>query len=139
MRSALIGALPLLLLLTLLSGSLGNAVGILLLSVVCTLGIGGLFWIGAAILIGATLQLLLPSLQAAGSTARGSGRRTGSPAATLTQEVPVFVRQLHHYVNVQRRQGVSAERLRSDLLAHGWTAEEVNDALKRAERSTDAN
>ncbi|MFM7314381.1 MAG: hypothetical protein ACKO0M_14670 [Cyanobium sp.] len=126
LRSLLIGLLPMVVVLTLMCGSLDAAVTMVFWSVVCPLGIGAVFWAALAMLIGAGLQVLVPSLQAR-RPATADGRRI---AAATSHPDPL--KPLIDYAVLGLERGLSAERLSGDLLRAGWTETEVQSALEAA-------
>lgn len=128
LRALLLGFLPMVGLLTLMCGSLDAAMTILFWSVVCTLGIGALFWAGLAMLIGAALQVLVPPLRSR-SPSRAAKRREGLSSVATD---PHPLRSLINYAVLGLERGLSAERLSRDLLRAGWGETEVESAMGQA-------
>lgn len=122
LRSLLLGLVPMLALLWLLVGSLTNAMTIIAASIVCTLGIGAAFWVGIAMLLGAALQVLLPSL-------RG---RTRPPAETDAAVAVGKLTPLVDYACFQLRIGSSEERVRLNLDRAGWGEQQIATVLAEA-------
>ncbi|MCT0225305.1 hypothetical protein [Synechococcus sp. CS-1328] len=112
----LLGMPVLLIGLVVMTGSLGNAAGLLFVSVVCTAGIGGVFWLGLALLIGWMLNLILPSPL----------RR---PLTLPTTGSDPVVTRLTTYVGRARQQGMAPERIRQDLARGGWSPVQIEAAL----------
>lgn len=90
-----------------------DALMLLITSVICTLGVGGLLWLALAVLIGRTLRLLWRLFRAA----RRSPSAGSADAATAAL--------LSRYVEASLGQGGDPQRLRRDLLAQGWTAAQL--------------
>jgi len=132
MRSLLIGVMPMIAVLALLCGSFGDALQIIIISTVCTLGIGGFFWAGVAMLFGALLQVLVPSLR----VKPGVGAAPGAAPSRL--EPPgaggekVVANLLVNYASAKLRQGASEEGVRRDLLWSGWSEVQATAALEEA-------
>lgn|GEM_PF-1776817 len=122
LRAFLIGVAPMVGLLALMSGSLDSAVSMILLSVLCTAGIGGLFWVGVAILVGTVLQLLLPPLRPA----------PREVVFRATAREPDEAMLLRHYAGEKLGQGMSEAAVRRDLLRSGWNEGQADAALKQA-------
>ena len=117
-QAALVG-LPLVLLgLVVLSGSLQDALNLILFSTLCTLGIGGLFWLGLAALIGTALLAVVAALRQQPITFAGR--------AAAQQQL------LAGYVQTRRRSGADEQRIRSDLQRAGWRAAEIENAFAAA-------
>lgn len=130
LRSFLLG-LPLLLLILLgLTGSLDTLATMLVLSMICTLGIGGFFWFGAALLLGVLLQLLLPFLRGQPPVGRG-----GEPLSTSDLLRPQAADPLVRYIQRREAEGAEEASVRSDLRRAGWAAHQVAAALERAHQS----
>jgi hypothetical protein len=119
LRDAAIGLPVLVLGLMLLMRSPADALVLLAVSVVCTLGIGGLLWLALAVLIGWSLRLLWTAL-------RGGRRPPGQAAGPGGGGAPAVVSR---YVEGRLSQGVDPERLRRDLLHQGWSSSQVAAAL----------
>jgi hypothetical protein len=114
---------PLVLLwLTLLTGSLEAASQLLLFSVVCTLGIGGLFWLGLAFGVG-FLTLHLVRLLA------GDGKGAAAGSAERRQRESDAVAQ---YVLRRLQQGGDLALIRRDLKQAGWNASQIDAAVAAA-------
>lgn len=141
-RSLVIGVLPLLALLVLFGGD--AALQLIIVSTICTFGIGGFFWVGVAMLFGAVLQLLVPALRArppaeAAPAARHPGLdpllpggKTSVSQLLVNNAGAKFHRLLVNYACAKLRQGASEEGLRRDLLWTGWTEIEVTAVLEEA-------
>jgi hypothetical protein len=122
--------------LALLTGSIGTAAQILVFSVICTLGIGALFWLGLAVVLG------LATLYAADQIARLRGRPAGlglfpphgaSPgAAPAVAQPPQGLEALRRYAGRRLAQGGDRERIRHELLRAGWSVPQVEAALRGA-------
>ena len=115
---ALIGLPVLGLLLVVAMPSPRDALMLLMMSVICTLGIGGLLWLAMAVLIGRTLRLLWRLFRAARF---GATRRPSSAGSTDAATAAVLSR----YVEASLGQGADPQRLRRDLLGQGWTASQL--------------
>jgi hypothetical protein len=89
-------------------------------SIICTLGIGGFFWIGVAMLLGAALQVLLPSLRA----------RPGQPQAAKAADNPPA--PLIAYASGRLGIGIREGRVRRDLHRAGWGDALIESVLARA-------
>lgn len=141
-RSLVIGVLPLLALLVLFGGD--AALLLIIVSTICTFGIGGFFWVGLAMLLGAVLQLLVPALRARPPAGVGaaavhpgldpplSGGKTSVSQLLVNNAGAKFHHLLVNYACGKLRQGASEEGLRRDLLWTGWTEIEVTAVLEEA-------
>lgn len=117
-QAALVGMPVVLVGLVLLTGSLEAAANLILLSTLCTLGIGGLFWIGIAALVGAGLLAVVAAL-------RHQPITLGGRAAAEQQLITA-------YVQSRRQAGGDEQRIRSDLQRAGWRPAEIETALAPA-------
>jgi len=132
MRSLQIGVLPMMAVLALLCGSPVVALGLIVASTVCTLGIGGFFWAGVAMLFGALLQVLVPSLRVkpgVGAAPGAAPSRLEPPGAGAEKSVSHL---LVNYASAKLRQGASEAAVRRDLLRSGWNEGQADAALKQA-------
>lgn len=125
LRDVLVGVLLLLMQLALMLGSLQSALELLAVSTVCTLGIGGVFWLAMAYVLGAVSCYVLfhlirplgwPQIQAL-RPSFGSGSSNSG---------------LRGYVERRRRAGGDDDHIRADLLRGGWSPSEVEAALAAA-------
>lgn len=131
LRSFLLG-LPLLLLILLgLTGSFDTMATMLLLSLICTLGIAGFFWFGAALLLGGLIQLLLPFLRGQPPVRHGGDPRSISDLLRPQGAADSLVR----YIQRREAEGVGEATVRTDLRRAGWNADQVAAALERARGS----
>jgi hypothetical protein len=109
--------------LSLLTGSLEAAAQLLFFSVICTLGIGGLFWLGLAFGVGfLTLHLvglLLPGV--------GKGAATGSADRRQRESETVAL-----YVSRRLQQGGDLTLIRRDLRQAGWDTSQIDAAVAAA-------
>jgi hypothetical protein len=108
--------------LTLLTGSLEAVLQLLLFSVVCTLGIGGLFWMGLAFGVGfLTLHLvrLLPGVGKGAVTGTAEQRQRDRDAVAL-------------YVSRRLQQGGDLALIQRDLKRAGWDASQIDAAVAAA-------
>lgn len=130
LRTFLLGLpLLLLLLLGLNGGSIDQVATMLLISVVCTAGIGAVFWFGIALLLGILLQLLVPPLRGKPYPPHGGGDgltttdllRPSGPLDSLTG-----------YILRREAEGAGEATVRTDLRRAGWDADQVSAALQRA-------
>jgi hypothetical protein len=131
-RSLVIGLLPTLALLALGCGSLDKAVNIIVLSIFCTAGIGGLFWVGVTMLVGTVVQLLVPALRLRTASDDAAGARPpglGSPVSGGEKAVSDL---LVTYASGKLSQGASEEGVRRDLLGSGWSEHQAAAALEEA-------
>ncbi|MCP9816891.1 hypothetical protein KBY76_09440 [Synechococcus sp. GreenBA-s] len=122
--------------LALLTGSIATAGQILVFSVICTLGIGALFWLGLALVLG------LATLYAADQIARLQGRPAGLglfpphgalPGAAPAEALPSQgLDTLSRYAARRLAQGGDRERIRHELLRAGWSVPQVEAALRGA-------
>ena len=129
-RSFLLGLVPMVVLLALMSGSFLNALQMILFSTICSAGIGGLFWAGVAMLIGTVMQLLLPRLRARPAEGSASGAsRPNVPGPGGEQAIEDL---LAEYASARLRQGASKEGVRRDLRWSGWSEAQATAALDRA-------
>jgi hypothetical protein len=132
MRALLIGVVPMLALLTVMCGSFGDALQIIIISTVCTLGIGGFFWAGVAMLFGALLQVLVPSLRVNPGVGAAPGAAPSSLEPPGAGGEKVVANLLVNYASAKRRQGASETAVRRDLLRSGWNEGQADAALKQA-------
>jgi len=119
MRDAALGLPVLVLVLVLVMKSPADALMLLVVSMVCTLGIGGLLWLALSVLIGWSLRLLWQAF-------RGARRPPGPSAGSAGGGVPLVVSR---YVEGRLGQGADPDRLRRDLLRQGWSPSQVAAAL----------
>jgi hypothetical protein len=132
MRSLLIGVLPMVAVLALLCGSFPMALALIYGSTVCTLGIGGFFWLGVAKLFGVLLQQLVPALRSKTlSGAAAADRRPGLDPPGPGGE-KVVANLLVTYASEKLRQGASEDGVRRDLLWSGWSEVQTTAALEEA-------
>jgi hypothetical protein len=146
LRCFLLGLPPLLLIGYGLLGSLQSLARLLVVSVVCTLGIGAFFWFGLAMLMGFVLQVLVPPLRGAPPVVSGAGSRSVEtllkgtsrsagpvlgpaqrPAASAWSQDP-----LGSFIRARRMAGEGEQALRRDLRRAGWSEEQVAAALEQA-------
>lgn len=138
MRAALVGAPLVLLALTLLCGSFSTAVQVLFWSVVCTVGIGSLFWLGLAFLVGSVLELIVQELRRGARTATASTATASAGAAkegtdaTAVPSPQLSSRPLGDYVQRRLQAGSDRDHLRSDLQRAGWSDADIAAALNAA-------
>lgn len=117
-QAALLG-MPLVLLgLVVLTGSAQDAFNLLLFSTVCTLGIGGLFWFGLAVLVGTGLRAVAAALR--------------HEPISLGGRVAAQQQLLQCYVQTRRQAGGDGQRIRSELQRAGWRAAEIDAAFAAA-------
>lgn len=88
----------------------------LLLSIVCTAGVGLLFWGSIAYVIGLVI-LFVYSLTP-------SGRK-------ISKQVNQMQDQISSYVTSSRTFGLSEQQIRENLLRAGWDSKSVSKALKK--------
>jgi len=137
-RCLLLGVGPLLLILAVGSGSWESMLTMLFLSVLCTMGIGALFWLGAAILIGFLLQLFFPFLRAmpGRATARSPSNQGSHSLQNLFQgdhtPLPRSGDPRVAYIRRQRSEGISEDTVRRELRRAGWEEAQVAAALQQA-------
>lgn len=129
LRCFLLGLPLLLLILFALSGSVETMAGILLISVVCTAGIGGFVWFAAALLLGVLLQLLLPFLRGRPPLRRDSGDGLTSSDLLLPRGA---ADSLVRYILRREAEGARESSVRSDLRRAGWGDDQVEAAVERA-------
>ena len=121
-----LGLLPMLLLLVLISGSFNNAFTLLGVSIICTLGIGGLFWLGVSFLLGSiVLELFLPGV---GCEVDDGDPQPASPQARDR----VRVEPLARFSLQALQQGSTDASLRRDLHRAGWEFEIIDAAIATA-------
>jgi hypothetical protein len=114
LQAGLVG-LPLVLLgLVLLTGSAEAALNLIVLSTVCTLGIGGLFWFGIAAVLGYAVLAVWRAVQH--KPAPGNGKAEAQQLIST-------------YVQSRLQEGGDAERIRADLQRTGWRPAEINAAF----------
>ncbi len=122
LRDVLVGAPLLLVWLTVLTGSLYNAGAALTMSIVCTLGVGAVFWGLLAWILGAVTVLLVGLvIRLLGGSWPGASRHGFSQVTSG----PV----IKAYVARRRQAGGDDDHIRADLLRGGWSAAEVEAAL----------
>jgi hypothetical protein len=132
MRALLIGVVPMLALLTVMCGSFADALQMIIISTICTLGIGGFFWAGVAMSFGAVLQVLVPSLRVkpgVGAAPGAAPSRLEPPGAGAEKSVSHL---LVKYASGKLSQGASEEGVRRDLLWSGWSEVQATAALEEA-------
>lgn len=109
-----------------LTGSFSNAAVLVFLSVLCTAGIGSIFWLGLSFVVGlATLYSLDQLLRWRGHP-RGLGvfaPPIGAPGKQQRQRV------LEHYVARRLAQGGDPARVRQELLQAGWGEPQLQQAF----------
>ena len=132
MRALLIGVVPMLALLTVMCGSFGDALQMIIISTVCTLGIGGFFWAGVAMLFGALLQVLVPSLRVKPGVGAAPGAAPSRLEPSGAGGEKVVANLLVNYASAKLRQGASEAAVRRDLLRSGWNEGQADSALKQA-------
>ena len=121
LRDVLVGAPLLLVWLTVLTGSLYNAGAALTMSIVCTFGLGAVFWGLLAWILGAVTVLLL------GLVIRlGGGSWPGALHHGFSHRSDQVITA---YVARRRQAGGDDDHIRADLLRGGWSAAEVEAAL----------
>ena len=130
-----------LLMLVFLTGNLTIAVLIFGASVICTLGIGGVLWVGLAILIGAILQLLFPFLRSkadldpVGALLWLPSASSPGPTKPTQSWVPeAMVTYAIHKLQL----GVGEDVVRRNLLRNGWSEAQIADVLAVAYARMDA-
>lgn len=130
-RCFLLGMPLLLLILFGLTGSLESMATMLLISVVCTAGIGGFLWYGVALLLGLLVQLLLPFLRGQPPVSRGGVALSATDLLRPQEATDSLVR----YIQRREAEGAGLASLRTDLRRAGWGDDQVAAALERARRS----
>lgn len=102
-----------------------SAAGQLVLwSIVCTLGIGGVFWAGLAFGLGLLLVTLWEAFR---------GHHTPDHPEANPQ-----VEALTAYVRRALQAGANDDQLLRRLQRQGWTAEEITQAIQRSQGNPDA-
>lgn len=129
-QAVLVGLPGVVLGLVLLTGSIATAAQILVFSVICTLGIGALFWLGLALVLGLAL------LYGADQLSRLRGRSGGLGLFPSPREPAVGGAAsaggppaLSDYAARRLAEGGDPQRIRRDLLQAGWAAPQVDHAL----------
>jgi len=125
-----VGVPLLLFVLTVMTGSAAAAGNLLLVSLVCTLGVGGVFWGVMAWILGAITVLALDQLirPLGGPRLSASWKGLGSGPS-----LPVIA----SYVERRRQAGGDDDHIRADLLRGGWSPADVEAALAVVERGDD--
>ena len=121
-----------LVMLAILTGDPGTAVVILVVSVVCTLGIGGVLWVGLAILIGAILQVLFPFLSPTpdqGPSAHHRDAQLASASDTPGSSETLVPEPLVHYAIHKLRLGLGEDVVRRNLKRNGWSEAQIAAVL----------
>lgn len=126
LRDLLVGLLLLVPLLAVMTGSLNEALQLLLVSIVCTLGVGGLFWGLIAWGLGMVTLLVLDGVIRSLGGSRPPALR---PAVGSGSAQPVITT----YVRRRRQAGGGDDHIRADLLRGGWPPAEVEAALAQAD------
>ncbi|PIR62273.1 MAG: hypothetical protein COU65_04190 [Candidatus Pacebacteria bacterium CG10_big_fil_rev_8_21_14_0_10_42_12] len=90
--------------------------GLFLLSAICTAGVGMLFWISIAYMIGLIL-LFLYSLT--------------PPGRKITSQVKQMQNQVEDYATSARSFGLSEQQIRENLIRAGWESKLVSKTLKK--------
>ena len=130
MRDLLVGVPLLVLVLVVMTGSAEAAGNLLFFSILCTLGVGGIFWGLMAWILGTITVLVLDQLmQLLGGPrllASVQGAVNGLPPSVLTG-----------YVERRRQMGGDDDHIRADLLRGGWSPADVEAALAVVERGDD--
>lgn len=122
LRDVLVGVPLLLAWLTVLTGSLYNAGAMVTMSIICTLGVGAVFWGLLAWILGAVTVLLLGLvIRLLGGSWPGASRH-GFNHGPSDQAITAYVAR-------RRLAGGDDDRIRADLLRGGWSAAEVEAAL----------
>lgn len=95
---------------------------LLFFSVLCTLGIGLIFWVGAAFILGFLVLSLLDALIGGRRQVRSSGEETSPDSSTLA---------LMGYLHRSVRAGASLSEISPKLQHHGWSEAEIQAAYQR--------
>ncbi|MFM7549515.1 MAG: hypothetical protein ACKO8I_11740 [Cyanobacteriota bacterium] len=136
MPALLVGIPTVFLGLSLLTGSISDAALLITVSVICTVGIGGLFWLGLAMVLGIALLYVAESLARIFWRHEGFGLFPGGGDRSGVS-LPAPLRQRRHQVLeryvTRRLEGRSDPvHIRRDLLQAGWSAEQVDGVLQSA-------
>lgn len=121
-----------LVMLAILTGDPVTAVVILVASSVCTLGVGGLLWVGLAILIGSILQLLFPFLRPTADQGPSTQHRAAqfASASDTPGSSETFVPEpLVHYAMHKLQLGLGDDVVRRNLMRNGWSEAQVTAVL----------
>ena len=120
LHKTLVGAPVLLIFLILVLGSDG-AFGLLLASIVCTAGIGGIFWGFVAFIIGLVLTVILKSVYNKPPVTGAETKLSVPPAAIDKDLISIW-----EYIRDARAYGFTDTEIKAKLMATGWTEEKIN-------------
>ena len=126
LTAALTGVPLVLLGLLLLSGSLADVWMLLFLSVLCTAGIGLLFWLGLAMVVGLAVLYVCDQLLRWQGRPNGTGLFGGAGGVAVQHQRQ---RMLEHYLARRLALGVDPVRVRQDLIGAGWSEAQLQQAF----------
>lgn len=102
--------------LTLLTGSAASAFSLIAFSIVCTLGIGGVFWFGLCFVVGYVVLTLVRAFRPPPTNPSPAGR-------------PALIAP---YVRTRLQKGGDPSLIRVDLQRAGWPAAEIEAGFAEA-------
>ncbi len=127
LAAAMLIGLPLMVgALALLCGSIANATALLVFSILCTAGIGAVFWLGLSLLLGLVI------LYGVDQVLRWRGVPQGTALFSPTASVPGLQRRqrvLEQYLARRLVQGIDPVRARRELLEAGWSEAQLQQAF----------
>lgn len=124
--AGVIGQLLLFVALVLLTGSVTNAFGMVLLSIFCTAGIGLVFWLGLSMVVGMAILYVVDQLLRWRWRPQGTGLFSPASSVRVMRERQ---RVLEQYLARRLVQGNDPVRVRRELLEAGWGEPQLEEAF----------
>ncbi|MEB3256435.1 MAG: hypothetical protein VKJ05_08625 [Synechococcaceae cyanobacterium] len=126
LEATLLGIPLVALALVLLTGDYRIVAMLVGISVVCTAGIGGVFWLGLALLVGLAVLYVLDQILRLRGSRHGLGLFDRKPQGEQRQARQAVVQR---YVARRLATGADPARVRQDLLAAGWEENQLQAAF----------
>lgn len=112
------------------AGGLSNAVGIILASIICTGGIGLLFWIPVVLIAGEISYFIVKRLFKINDTPKADPAPKVSHGEQLTAPQQALV----SYIRQMKERSYSRNDTIDELIRAGWSAKEIEDGLHNASK-----